>query len=878
MKRPQSLTRLRLTASNLRNRIPTKHELAARVHDGIGRPMLVQPNQPVRQIHGNVYTTDVETRAVFLLGDTLWSNQTYAVQHNVVELANSAWAALPGRHIKVVAAERPVDAVGRAREYKQTAPDPSARWDAHVAAGADRQLDIGLSEIVVVADVYLCPSKDGAPGEGWEIQHREVFAHLANPALKARKAPDGQVDWLIHAAMAPGHPVPEYLPGRACDDVGGFTEGVVWEAPVKARCVEVTSDRGPSTWVAALTFSTMAPREAPGELPPWMSACYHAPFPVHLVVSGKVETAGEAAERFARRATLLTDQIEHLNDHRDTVQESTAEIHATVTRLADRLRTADPTTESQVRFVARLIVAAPDREELEERLAVLRRMYRQDVQWRLAHTVLDQVSAINELAPGVHEPVQGYMRYGPVTLWGGGVPNVTGQIGQRNGMYFGYTTGQQPRRAVAHDPWYPPEKLNQAAIYPVLGDPGAGRSTLGLRVIDECVEAGIPVTALDPAGEWVTAAKLDEERVKVVHLSGTASDTAGLLAGHVLSPDPDPAEFGDPYVDGIDMDAYLAAKATASATRIAFAIDDVKMILDDDTWSEKALRNAVKDAARYCDGNLWGMVDWLDRPDETDSHGVVVRDYSEYRRLAGELTTAAHSHARLLFPPRVQLAKPADQLLDAQVVIITLQGMQFPAAGTDESRWTGPERAAALVMRKAAFLARRLVEVRNERTPRCRQALIVDEASWLANWSHGQTWISSFVRHVRRWNVALYLMTQHPEDLRRLDPTGNTFASGGFIGTTKQESVGSHSLALTGAAAGLEKLLKRLSWVTDEDEGQRRWPGEFLWTDADDRTERVRLDLEPYPELKALADTTPGSKRLPKRVETGGAHPDALAV
>lgn len=805
-------------------------------------------NVPVRQIHRNVYTTDTDTRAVFTLADTTWSNQSADIQGHVVALATAAWAALPGRHLKFRIAERPVDG-STVGAYKDTAPDPHPLWESHVEAGADRQIDIGLTDTSVTVDVRLCGAHSGERGEDWETHHAEVLAQLSNQGLRGAPAPEGLVDWLVHTSVAPGHPVPEFLPGRACDDVDEFTAEVEWWAPVRARAVQITSGRGEPVWAAALTVSTITARETPGPLPPWMSACLHAPFPVQLVVSGEVTAARDAAAVYRNRADWQADNIDHLRKHKLPVPDSVHDAHEEARRLADQLTAgAGDADKAQCRFVGRLVVVAPTRTELDDRCRYLQNLYRDDVHVVLVRA-LDQVTALSELSPGVREITAGYQRNGDVALLSGAVPNATGQIGQDIGMDFGYTSGSLARRVVRFDPWHPSERLNKAPIYPVLGDLGAGRSTLGLRVIQECTLAGNYVVAVDPAGEWTNVNQLPGgERIKVIDLSGQGPETAGLLSTDRLVPDPDPADFGDPYDGGLRMDELRAAKERATATRVALATDNLQTLVGDDTWANEPRRWALQDAARDADGYMWGIVDWLNRSGDDGN-----------RRLARELTVAAHGTARLLFPPRgVDAPSAAGGLLDAQVVVITMQGMQFPAPSVDQKHWTSEERAGALTMRLAAFLAKRLIEVRPRRS---RKALIVDEASWIANWSAGRAWIADFVRHVRRWNTALFLMTQHPEDLRKLDPEGTTFACGGFIGTTDRAQVAAASLALVGAAPGLEPVLKQLSWMSGP-EGRQRVPGEFFYVDADERAERVRLDLDAYPELKAVASTTPGASTV----------------
>ena len=833
-------------------------ELVAPVTDEV----LVRPCMPIRQIRPKgVFTTAGDTWATFVLDDAAWSHQPADAQEQVVDLANAAWAALPGRYFKIRVGERPADAEAWGARYQKAgrqhyAVDADPLFDAHIDAAVDRQIEAGLTDVVVTVDVRLCEAHDGEPADNWEMHSAEVLGQLSNEGLRARPAPPWTVDWLVHSAAAPGHPVPEPPESpRHFDDVAEFTAEVDWYAPPFARAVRVTSGRGETVWVTALTVSTMDERHGPSSQAPWMSACLHAPFPVQLVVAGEVIDPVDAAQRYRAQATTHADEMQHLREHKLSVPDSTIQAHSEAVRLADELSTGDRVKNTQCRFVARLVVAAPTRRDLDERVLYLKKLYRQVTQVKLERTG-DQVTAICELMPGMYGITAGYQREGHALLVASGVPNVTGEVGQRDGMYFGYTSGQLARRVVRFDPWYPIEALDQVAIYPVLGDPGAGRSTLGLRQLYESILAGGFAVAVDPAGEWTHLDRLPGAEGRVATVDFTAAP-AGTCAPARLVPDPPASDFGDPYNGGVDVAAHRAAKEEASATRIALATDAVRALVDDDTWRTEDRRAAIKDAVADSDGDLWAAVDWLNR---SDGDGGCEGN----RRVARELTLAAHSTARLLFPPRDGSAPDHSSLLDAQVVILTLQGMQFPAPSIDRAHWTAAERAGALLMHLAAWLGRRLIEDQNRRKPRCRKTLMIDEASWLANWEQGTAWVKGFTRQARRWDCALFLLSQHGDDIARLDPQGQSFATGGFIGTTNRPDSAAANLAVVGAASGLEPVLKQLSYVTTE-EGRVRRAGEFLWVDAAGRVERVRLDLEPFPELREMAYTTPGAVPLAKR-------------
>lgn len=798
---------------------------------------------PVESIDGgHIYTTADETRAVYLLGEAGWSNQTAGTQAHVHAMATAAYAALPGRHVKLRVADRPTDSWGWSWAHVHTATNPASLWADHVPRGALRQDMIGLTDTVVVADVHLCRFRKGEPGD-WATADAEVRSHLGGEGLQATPAPPGLVEWLIHVSMAPGHNAPPVIPGpRGPDDMGEFTGEVEWECPLGGRMVTVRAWRDNedsiverTTYAAVLTVGAMSPRVVPGVTPPWISAALHAGFPVQVAVSGEVIPAGDAAATFRARADWQADNIAHLAEHHLPVPESVRESYADATQLADDLSTGDPAENACVQFVGRFVVTGDTPRETMDRVRALKILYRDRVRVQLV-LAADQVTGLSELCPGVRQVSHGYQRYGPVSLLADGMPNVTGKVGQNSGMYLGYTSGDLPGRRVLFDPWYPMETLDQIAIYPVLGDPGAGRSTLGLRVIYEAALAGHHVVALDPAAEWSGLGCLPglAGRVAEVDLASDAA-VAGMLSPTSLVPDP-------PRDECASDDEWERELEVARSTRIGLMVDAARSIVDDDTWRQETRREAIKDACRDAVGDPWHMVDLL------RERGHV--------RLADEFTTAGKGLARLLFPPRKPqlIQELGSDLLGSQVVVITLHGMEFPAPGTDHEHWTSEERVGAVMLRLAAFLVRRLIKTRPRRE---RKLLVIDEAHWLGTWEYGRAFVAGFVRNIRRWNLALFLLTQHPGDLARLDPQGESFASGGFVGYTKREDVAEASLAITGAAPGLSPVVKRLSWISKED----RLAGEFLWTDVSGRTERIRVDRDWLPELADFANTTPGAPR-----------------
>lgn len=837
-----------------------KRKTRQQIADVLSTEYPATPTVPVKQIWGHCYTTAHETRAVYLLRDGRHSNQTGSTQAQTRNLQTTAWASLIGRHVKIRIGALPVNPDPAAVNHINAAPNPAGENGGvlreHVAAGADRQREPWMRDVIVTVDVRLCGADDGHPDDNWAEQDDEVIARLSGDGLRAARVATGVVDWLIRTSIAPGHAIKRPGLQRPAENMAEYAEEIHWNAPPGGRMVRVSKAGEPDQWAVALTISTVHRRDHPGGPPPWMSAVLAFDFPVQLVVAGDIMSAADAAPRFEKRARWQGDQINHQVKAGVTPDDSTVETFGEARQLADRFKTGGDIT-AIVEWVGRLVVTAPSKQECTDRARHVTKTF--DEQQNM--TVVwerDQVTAVKELSPGVREIDRGFHRVNDVAFWSTGIPNLTGRIGQSTGMHLGYTSGWIPGRPVRFDLWYPIEKLDRAAIYPVLGDMGAGRSTLGLRAIQECILTGVPVVAIDPAGEWTNVHRLPgaEGRVQILDLSGRTAAMSGLLALNQIIPDPDPAEFKDPDSGVVDLGELQAARADAREQRVAAAIDSMRSIFDVDTWATEARREAIKDAARDTNGDLWKAVDWLARPD--DKGGCEAN-----RRLADELTSAAHSSARLLFPARdrsVDMSKgPARGLLDAQVTVITMQGMQFPRPGSDREHWTSAERHAALIMRLAAYLGRRLIEEHDRRNRRGRKLLIVDEASWVANWEYGVAWIAGFVRHTRRWNCPLMLMSQHPADLARLDPEGKVFSSGGFAGWHDKPDPATDSLALTGAAEGLEAVVTGLSLVKREDEDEpSRVAGEFLWTDADGWTEQIRVDLAPYPVLAAVACTTPG--------------------
>jgi hypothetical protein len=150
---------------------------------------------------------------------------------------------------------------------------------------------------------------------------------------------------------------------------------------------------------------------------------------------------------------------------------------------------------------------------------------------------------------------------------------------------------------------------------------------------------------------------------------------------------------------------------------------------------------------------------------------------------------------------------------------------------TSRKDWGIEERASVMTTHLAAHYVRRFMHIRSRSE---RKDVIFDEVHWLSQWKDGPSVARTINRDSRRRNTFALFESQHGGDAKALDPSGELFTSGGFLGRQEKASSAQASLSLFDLPLniGYEEVLADLG------------NGEFLHVDDGGLAGTFQVDIE----------------------------------
>ena len=256
----------------------------------------------------------------------------------------------------------------------------------------------------------------------------------------------------------------------------------------------------------------------------------------------------------------------------------------------------DATLAARWEGTVRLAVTGQSQQEAWERAEQLVQEFGQTAKIPL-HVSAGQADQLREFVPGEPHAAHGYQRRMPVRFLAAGLPNVDNALGTPGcGPYIGYGSGAS-RRAVRFDAHYAQERLNKPGLYPVVSEPGGGKSVLLGTLAYNAVRAGEDCIILDPSGPLAKLAELPElaPYSRVINLSDA---DAGTLSPYLMVPEPRRDDF-----DGDDAERdFERAVRRAKAERQQLAFDVMRQWLPINllrqSGTDVVLREGVRAAAR----------------------------------------------------------------------------------------------------------------------------------------------------------------------------------------------------------------------------------------------------------------------------------------
>jgi len=725
--------------------------------------------------------------------------------------------------------------------------EKQARTVAHVQAA-------GCTVGVTLLGVTLLRPEAGqartpeAAAESLAEQARQIGDMLAYGGMQARPAHELELVWMYTRSVILGLDPPAVTRTqlRDRDDILGIADGVErfreqrWASTTRV----MNRTTGQVRHVAVLTIGSMPELDIPEVHHPWLAYAQQVGFPVE--VSYRVSIVKAEKSINARTNMLRSQQRDNARHDIDDPLSLGRVIEQAQTRL-DEIQTGLPVTALSAHGWFRLAVAGDSEAECLDRVQELKRHY--DRYNIVIEHPKDQTRLLAEFIPGEAEADTGYIRRMGLDYLAAALPQVESPVGDETGDFIGFTTGNTTtHRPVFYGPNYAPEKLDRSGVTVVVAEPGGGKSTLLGALAYHAVRRGVIVTLLDPSGPLSALGDIPEMRPYTRVIDLTAS-TRGMLSPFALIPTPGRAEFPDTpagearWRDAVDL---------ARVERRGFVRDIVTMLIPAEFATSQphivALRAALRRVPAEAESTLEDVIGQLEIIAEQDS-SVDAKDLVGFLGDAAEVPLArqffgAPDHGAWNTPP---------------LTVITMPGLQIPDMGVDPIYWTVEQSMAVPMLHTAVRLAMRRCYDGNASK---RKLVGLDEAYILNGWPSGRAFMARLNRDSRKHNTAVLLASQKPLDILDVE----NLATSVFVGRCDPKSgILTQARELLGlpADAGYEADIARLSTTPIGRRGAHQDLGyrEFIYRDAGDRVQTIRVDLTHLPELLAALNTTPGGTR-----------------
>lgn len=295
-------------------------------------------------------------------------------------------------------------------------------------------------------------------------------------------------------------------------------------------------------------------------------------------------------------------------------------------------------------------------------------------------------------------------------------------------MFIGTTT-RGVERPVFFDTQTPPFNNLPPGII-VTGNPGTGKTFLGLTITTLACIAGKTTVVIDPKGDFLSLVNLREDvgPLSVWNLTDkTGASKAGLL---------------DPM--------YMADNVSDKLSLTVSVIDIFVGGLSDDQMT--VLSPILKDVIDGPNPSMQKIVDEL--------RGSVK---SEARNLGTKLDLIKNmNYAKLCFAPGNAARKSVN--INDGLTIVTLAGMPLPRT-EDEAKSNQGRLATGLMFLLTDFI-RRIMENDESGQPKL---LVIDEARFVLSNSYGASIVESVALMGRSKNIALLLMSQSNSHFEHLN-------------------------------------------------------------------------------------------------------------
>lgn len=548
----------------------------------------------------------------------------------------------------------------------------------------------------------------------------------------------------------------------------------------------------------------------PGGGGEWLFHVDDVGFPIDWCVRVKSIPNAESQLKVRRQHRQLIGQVDEYDGEMTGAPPSLAEAIVAVDGQRSKLAANPSEPEMQATIV--FSVAADTLAELEERAQAVAALF-EPHEYGVFRPTGGQLPLLRSMMPGT-APAGVCRDYTQFLMPGdlaAGSPFCGPEVGDPTGLLLGVALDGGGGSPVLLDPTFGP-RVGRTASLAAVGALGSGKSYFLKRLCWDTIARGGQIVTIDRTaiGEYVAFAQVVPGNAQVVRLS---SDTDVCL-------DPLRTFVGDDRATVTLGFLSLLGGCSAHSNEGAALAEAVHAVVTRPTAS---LGDVIDE--------LYRMGEDAERPDEGARD--LARRLSHYRRLG--VGTLAFGDG-----------KPVS--LDADCIVFWAPNLALPDRDTmlneHLSRQMLPEQILGQALLYLVAAVGRQVVFRD---PSRFGAALYDEAWALLASPHGQRLLLEGVRDGRKHNGAIWLASQHPNDLgsgELVDLVGSRFVfrqSGGAV------SPALRFLGVTGSQEAEHVLAQGLG------------TGQCLYRDVRDRVGLIQV-LEPVlDELRLAFDTTPQS-------------------
>jgi hypothetical protein len=503
---------------------------------------------------------------------------------------------------------------------------------------------------------------------------------------------------------------------------GGLTGDA--DRPAHRRYLRVETEDGVA-YQAMLAMSDMPRRylfpDGGGE---WLVAADTAPYPVDWCLRIRPVPNRVAQASARRQARQLQSQVGEYDGDPAGPPPGLADAMEALGDLRAQLAGTAGDVELQVTMI--FAVAATSLGELEERAASLRAMYAAG-DYGLHRPIGGQTGLFMAMLPGagLRPPAGDYRHHLLCRDLAAGMPIGGAAVGDPHGALLGYCTDAATFRPVLFDPAYGPG-INRSGSLGAFGALGSGKSYFMKSVVQATLARGGRVAVLDrtASGEYV-------------RLAGVVPGTAQVIPVAEGSPvclDPLRVFSGD---DRIGVATGFLTLLTGAAP------GDLQGI---------ALAEAVQTEAARAGGRLAGVIEVLEQAARHDPEA--------------EAAVRVLRHALRHPLARFALRDAPAATLDADYLVFHAPGLSLPDREVALREHLARRLPAEQVLSQAvlylvAAVARQVIFS----DPGRFAAALFDEAWSLTSSLQGRSLLLDGIRDGRKHNAAIWLVSQHPNDL-----------------------------------------------------------------------------------------------------------------